>query len=360
MGKLWIASAAVVVAGMAFAAPADAQRVWQNNRWVSMPPQSRPNMGNPNVGRPDFNRPGAGFNRPNPGSPGWNRPNPGKPGWNQPNPGNPGWNHPNPGNPGWNHGNPGRPNMGHGNGHRWNMVNGRWDGGWRAPGGWNSYHRLGRGGHLPNYWRGADFRIYDYLSYGLSAPPSGYYWSRYYDDAVLVDGRGEVWDSIDGVSWLDAEASSDDGYSEAYAVAGGDYAAPRIEPVAPDGYYNAQAPGYGAPIPYPAPGGYIPQPRPPVVQTYAVPAPGCVQACAANGAYYNGTFYGGGVTTTTSSAGYGGTTTTVVITPAPITTTTITEEVVQERVVKTSYVRPRPVVRKVRYRKPSCCQCLCR
>jgi Ni/Co efflux regulator RcnB len=317
VGKLWIASAAVVVAGFACAAPADAQRVWQNNRWVSMPPQSRPA---PNIARPDYNRP-------IPGPSGWNRPNPGRPGFDA------------------------------GRHHRWNMVNGRWDAGWRAPGGWNGYRRLGRGGHLPNYWRGADFRIADYLSYGLASPPPGYFWSRYYDDAVLVDGRGEVWDSIDGISWIDAEA--DAGYGEAYAVAGSGYAAPRIEPVAPGAYYDAPPPpAYSAPIPYPAPGAYIaPPPPPPVVQAYPAPVATCVQGCAANGAYYNGTFYGGGVTTTTTG-GYGATTTTVVITPAPITTTTITEEVVQERVVKTSYVR-RPV-RKVRYRKPSCCQCLCR
>jgi Ni/Co efflux regulator RcnB len=328
VGKLWIASAAIVVAGFAVASPADAQRVWQNNRWVSMPQGSRPAPVSPGAGRPNDYRP-----TPAPG--GWNRPN------------------------------PGRPDFGRDNRHRWNMVNGRWDAGWRAPGGWNGYRRLGRGGHLPNYWRGADFRIADYLAFGLAAPPPGYFWSRYYDDAVLVDGRGEVWDSIDGIAWMGADAYSEDGYSEAYAVAGAGYPAPRIEPVQPGAYYDAPPPpppAYGAPIPYPAPGGYIapPPPPPPVVQRIPAPAPACVQACAANGAYYNGTFYGGGVTTTTTTGfgGYGGSTTTVVITPAPITTTTVTEEVVQERVVKTSYVR-RPV-RKVRYRKPSCCQCLCR
>ena len=88
---------------------------------------------------------------------------------------------------------------------RWQMQNGRWSAGWNAPGGWNAYRRMGRGQRLPNYWLRADFRIPDYLSFGLAAPPRGYNWVRYYDDAVLVDDRGDVWDSVGGIAWTDIE-----------------------------------------------------------------------------------------------------------------------------------------------------------
>lgn len=96
-------------------------------------------------------------------------------------------------------------------GGRWN---GRWMGGWRAPGGWGGYVRPARGYVLPSYWVAPQFGIANYASYGLSAPPYGYNWSRYYDDAVLADGHGRVWDSVSGVEWNDYEEGYSDGYED--------------------------------------------------------------------------------------------------------------------------------------------------
>jgi Ni/Co efflux regulator RcnB len=293
---IWLATAAcAALAGTA--APAAAQRVWQDGRWVSMPHRSTPAVGR--VERIDS---------------------------------------------------PHRD--------RWPQRNGRWRAGWDAPGGWNGYHRLNRGSRIDRYWM--DHRIPDYLSFGLSAPPRGYGWVRYYDDAVLVDDYGQVWDSVGGIGW------DGDAYAEAsgsYASARGGYAAP-IAPVDPNAYYDDR--GYDAPpiapepyYPEPYGSGYEPPMAPPVappvqVQTYpggAYQGGAFLGGNAYGGAAYGSSYYAGG--------GYaygGGTTTTVIITPAPIVTTTTTT--VTEEVVSTGYVRPaKRVLRKApvkRYRRCGC------
>lgn len=302
MREYWLAAAAVV-AGLAGAVPAEAQRVRDNGRWVSMPPRSTPMVARTS-------------------------------------------------------------------GHRWPMVNGRWSAGWQAPGGWNAYRRLGRGSMLPGFWMG--HRVPDYLSFGLAAPLQGYGWVRYYDDAVLVDGDGRVWDSVGGIGW-GGSGSFSSSHSYSNARVGTSYREP-IQPVdlgyAPpppsldydrgyedqyqddrgyddrgydDRSYDDRGYDRDAPIPYPAP--YPGTTAPPVVH-YA--APGCVQACS--GGYRTG-YYGGGY-------GYAaGGTTTIIINPAPIvTTTTVTEEIIEERVT-TSYVRrsPKRVLRK--YRPRARCAC---
>ncbi|HET9510223.1 MAG TPA: RcnB family protein [Sphingomonas sp.] len=98
-------------------------------------------------------------------------------------------------------------------GSRWgNRIDGRWAvGGW-APGGWDAYRRPTRGWVLPSYWFAPGYYINDFAFYGLGAPPVGYNWSRYYDDAVLVDGRGRVFDSVSGIDWnrYDGAAAYDD------------------------------------------------------------------------------------------------------------------------------------------------------
>jgi Ni/Co efflux regulator RcnB len=308
MRRLWMA-AAVMVAGLSLAAPASAQRVWQDGRWVVMPHgQARPQV--------------------------------------QP----------------------------HGNGNRWGpVVNGRWDAGNRAPGGWQAYRRPVRGWNLPGYWRDSRFRVNDYLNFGLSAPPRGYYWVRYYDDAVLVDNGGRVWDSMGGIGWgADAE-SYGDGYAYAesgssVATAGAGYPPPPrrpIESVDPNAYYRepgaylSPEPGYDAePMPsYPA-GGYAPPvvQGPPAVQVRTVRT-GSDHGYAAQGSYGAQTYYGGGY-----AYGGGGATTTVVVIPAAVTTTTTTTET-----YSTTYVSAaRRVVRRAPVRKwrpapkPKCCVCACR
>jgi Ni/Co efflux regulator RcnB len=236
-------------------------------------------------------------------------------------------------------------------GNRWGgMIDGRWYAGAQAPGGWRGYRRMGRGGHLPAYWMGGGFRIPDYLSWGLAAPPAGYFWVRYYDDAVLVDERGDVWDSVSGIAWADADAWADSGagYSSSYsysnATVGAGYRQP-IQPVDPNDYY-----GYS--------GGSVPP-------AGAIGAPPAVQV---QGYYGSGQAYYGGGSYQAGTAYYGAPVgSTVIITmPAATTTTTITEEVIEEVATTTTYVRsaPRRVVRKVpvrRYRpKAQCCVCGCR
>ncbi|NML06453.1 RcnB family protein [Sphingomonas sp. G-3-2-10] len=248
------------------------------------------------------------------------------------------------------------------NGGRWGgHVNGRWWGGAQAPGGWNSYRRPSRGWSLPGYWMNSNFRIHDYGNWGLRAPSYGFYWVRYYDDAVLIDSRGRVQDWRDGISWDDDYAAYDNygtsygaGGSNSYAYSESNVSVGGIRQVDPNQYYD-QAPGYQTQAPYP--GGYA---------SPAVGAPPAVQVQPGYG-YGNGYGYSSGY----SGGGYyaGGTTTTVVIQPAPVVTTTIIEEVIEEEVV-TTYVAPRRVVRRapVRKYKPKprpaprqCgCQCVCR
>lgn len=130
-------------------------------------------------------------------------------------------------------------------GNRWgSRVGGRWWAGSNAPGGWRAYRRPTRGWALPAYWISPQFYISDWSSYGLSQPPYGYNWARYYDDAVLIDSRGSVYDSIDGIDWdRGGYEYGDDGY----AAPGAGYAAP-------DGGYYADDRVYAAPAP--AAGGY--------------------------------------------------------------------------------------------------------
>lgn len=138
-------------------------------------------------------------------SKGWSGP---RPGGAMPHPGpRPGTHMPRPG--GWN---------GQGNGgHRWgSRYNGRWHAGWRAPGGWNGYQRPVYGYVLPRYWISPNYYVANYGAYGLPAPAHGYGWSRYYDDAVMTDRYGRVYDSRSDVDWGRYEGGygpdGDDGY----------------------------------------------------------------------------------------------------------------------------------------------------
>lgn len=115
---------------------------------------------------------------------GWSgRPTPPAGGWNRPGPTR-----------AWNDHAQARPRWG-------GRIDGRWWAGARAPGGWGAYRRPVRGWVLPGYWQSPSWAINDWSAYGLPAPVAGYGWSRYYDDAVLVDGRGGVYDSIGGIGW---------------------------------------------------------------------------------------------------------------------------------------------------------------
>jgi Ni/Co efflux regulator RcnB len=95
-------------------------------------------------------------------------------------------------------------------GPRWgHRVKGRWHAGHRAPGGWGGYHFATRGYQLPTYWIAPRYYI-AYQTYGLPAPQAGYTWSRYYDDAVLIDRDGRVIDSRRDIQWDRYEGGYDD------------------------------------------------------------------------------------------------------------------------------------------------------
>lgn len=99
--------------------------------------------------------------------------------------------------------------------HRWGpRHNGRWYAGWRAPGGWNGYQRPVRGYVLPGYWISPSFHIPNYRAYGLPVPAAGYGWSRYYDDAVMTDRQGRVYDSRSDIDWGRYEGGYDEGYDQ--------------------------------------------------------------------------------------------------------------------------------------------------
>lgn len=128
-----------------------------------------------------------------------------------------GWNGPRPGahisRPGGNWGS-----------HRWGpRQNGRWFAGWGAPGGWGSYRRPVRGYMLPRYWINPTYYIANYSAYGFPAPFYGYGWSRYYDDAVMTDQYGRVYDYRSNVDWDRYEG----GYAPDGAYGDGYYDAPR-------------------------------------------------------------------------------------------------------------------------------------
>ncbi|MDK2767015.1 MAG: RcnB family protein [Sphingomonas sp.] len=243
------------------------------------------------------------------------------------------------------------------NGGRWGpMVGGRWHAGTRAPGGWSAYRRPVRGWTLPSYWVGGGFWISDWSNWGLSRPPYGYGWLRYYDDAVLADRDGRVWDSVSGIDW-----NGGGGGGAASAYAGGGYAA-----AAAAGGGGGGGGGYGAryeapdydddhddypderrerrPIPaQPYPGGYAP--------------PSCASPCGAQGGGYARGYHGG--------SGYymaGPTVTTIVIQSGATTTTTVTEEVIEEVEEVRTYRAPVKTVRRypsktvVRRSTKDCCR----
>ena len=132
--------------------------------------------------------------------------------------------------------------VGHGHGNRWgSKIGGHWWGGMNAPGGWNAYRPAHRGWRMPAYWNSSRFYIGDWADYGLSQPPYGYNWARYYDDAVLIDDRGSVYDTVGGLDW-DGDDRGDAGNDMMYSgTAGAGYAQPGYPH---PGYAQ---PGYGQP-----------------------------------------------------------------------------------------------------------------
>jgi Ni/Co efflux regulator RcnB len=227
---------------------------------------------------------------------------------------------------------------------RWGgSVGGHWQGGASAPGGWNAYRRPHRGWTLPSYWIAPSFFISDWGTYGLSTPPQGYSWSRYYDDAVLMDQRGRVMDSVSGIDW----DNYDDGYGGGggYAVAGDGYAA-AAGGGGGGGYGARYAPPssqYAPPAQYAPPVQYQQGPAypPPPVQNGYSWSNG--SAYAASGGYVSGGYWYPPATTTT-----------VTIQSEPVVTTTTTEYIETTR-----YVPARRVYRAKHVVRRHACNCGC-
>jgi hypothetical protein len=120
---------------------------------------------------------------------------------------------------------------------RWgHRMQGRWFAGFHAPGGWGGYRAPIRGYVLPSYWINPSYSINNFGTYGLYAPQPGWGWSRYYDDAVLRDGRGYVQDYRSGIAW--------DRYEGGYAP-DGNFERPEYGPAmgADRGVYDIDGPG---------------------------------------------------------------------------------------------------------------------
>lgn len=229
-----------------------------------------------------------------------------------------------------------------GGGHRWgSRIGGHWWGGVRAPGGWAGYHRPVRGWTLPRYWIAPGFYISNWSDYGLSEPPYGYNWSRYYDDAVLADSYGRVYDSRSGLDWNSYDGGYDD---DAYDNSGID-----------DQYDDSHdvGPGYG--VDYPPPPGtrierreYRYEGTPPPVVTHR-----CESRC---GGYVSRGYYYPPATTTV-----------VTVASAPVVTTTTTDYIEEvaapvHHVVKHTYVKrkwhAKPTPRRWKYTKHKA-RCAC-
>lgn len=262
-------------------------------------------------------------------------------------------------------------------------VDGRWWGGANAPGGFAAYRQPQRGYRVPDYWVSPRFRIADPVYYGLPAPIAGYGWTRYYDDAVMIDRSGQVYDYRSGLDWDgddDSRRSSGIGGAVAGAAVGGvagNLIAGRGNRLAGTviGAGVGGAAGYAIDRAHerrgPPPGGYRddyrdgppPPPPPPPHDGHDgyrdghgypggpatwVSEDGRTTVTTSTGGYagsgYGGNGYAGGYPVVSAPYGYaaGGSVTTVTIQSAPVVTTTTTEEVIEDRVTYS-----RPVVRRV-------------
>jgi hypothetical protein len=65
----------------------------------------------------------------------------------------------------------------------------------------DTYRQPNYGYMLPRHWVSASYFIPDYNLYRLPRPAAGFGWSRYYDDAVLTDRYGRVYDWRGNVDW---------------------------------------------------------------------------------------------------------------------------------------------------------------
>lgn len=73
---------------------------------------------------------------------------------------------------------------------------------WGGPGWWGgAYSPPARGYIMPSFWLGPAYAVPDWEVYGFAQPGQGRRWVRYYDYALLVDGRGMIYDTVANVPW---------------------------------------------------------------------------------------------------------------------------------------------------------------
>lgn len=191
----------------------------------------------------------------------------------------------------------------------------------------SSSSMLRAGARLAGHWLSSRFRVRDHRRYGFADSFHGGHWVRVYNDAVLIDGGGRIYDVRRGLDWDrygdrwsdrrgipeyvgDGDYHPDD-RDHAWVRSGGrGYAGGGYPPVLP-GYGQAMPGPYvqAAPSPYYgyAPmAGYSPQPA---------HQPGCSAAPAAHGTVRTCVYGGQGM------PGYGWGTPVVVETTVTTTTT---------------------------------------
>jgi hypothetical protein len=86
-----------------------------------------------------------------------------------------------------------------GNWGQWRGQSRDW-GSWRGGHGKANFHPR-RGFFMPRVFVSPTFFVPNWWSYGLAEPAYGRRWVRYYDDAVLIDERGYIYDTAPGVDW---------------------------------------------------------------------------------------------------------------------------------------------------------------
>ena len=57
------------------------------------------------------------------------------------------------------------------------------------------------GGFIGGFFFAPQFRVNNWRLYGFAPPPPRHQWVRYYDDAYLIDGRGQIYDTRYDVEW---------------------------------------------------------------------------------------------------------------------------------------------------------------
>lgn len=95
---------------------------------------------------------------------------------------------------------------------------------------------LGYGSTLPRGWIAPAYHLGDFDDYDLPVPAAGFGWSRYYDDAVLTDRFGRVYD-------VRHDFERDRRHRRHHRDER--YAYGRAQPHWDMGYFDGRGPGYG-------------------------------------------------------------------------------------------------------------------